>query len=72
MPKTTTRRKFFSTLALITATPVALAKHIIAEEPQPLSVMDTEMLEKLTHIDSDFIAIDGWVLPIKSMTLGES
>ena len=72
MAKATTRRKFFSTLAIITATPIAIAKNIIAKEPQSFSDMNTDVLEKMTHIDSNFVAIDGWILPIKSMTLGES
>jgi hypothetical protein len=68
MPKPISRRGFITTLSLGTAAPSIFAKN--SSYATSLTIPSKSTLEKLKSVDDQFVSVDGWILPTKTLIRG--
>lgn len=69
MPHPINRRGFINTIFLMTLAPSALAKK--SPYTTRLKIPSKSTLEILKPIDDQFVSVDGWILPAKTLTRGD-
>ena len=68
MPQPINRRGFITTFLLVTAAPSTLANK--SPYGANLTIPSKSTLEKLKPVDDQFVSVDGWILPTKTLTRG--
>jgi hypothetical protein len=68
MPKSTTRRGFINTLVFVTAVPsnFGIKPLYTASSTTP----NKYTFKTLKPVDGQFVSVDGWIIPNKTLTRG--
>lgn len=72
MPQPTTRRAFFHSLALMTVTPLAIANVSLPISSIQLRQPKTKLGATVNLIDTEFVSINGWIVPLKKISQGDT
>lgn len=64
------RREFLNTLLLAAAAPSLLTPNQHNSTLQNPSTLSPQVLAKISPVDDQFISVNGWVLPAKTLTRG--
>ena len=68
MPKSTTRRGFINTLFIVTAVPSNFG--IKPFSTGSSTTPNKHTFKTLKPIDGQFVSVDGWIIPSKTLTRG--